>query len=93
VGSFSILPIGTYATSANFHQPRGTTVSTGAPALMATAAVGQTCGTLANLILDRTAIARATEFAAAEDVPAHCRVVRPFDGTIGFEVLLPEPHA
>ncbi|MGH6895215.1 MAG: hypothetical protein ACREJ5_01525, partial [Geminicoccaceae bacterium] len=25
VGSFSILPIGTYATSANFHQPRDTT--------------------------------------------------------------------
>jgi hypothetical protein len=27
VGSFSILPIGTYATSANFHQPRDTTKS------------------------------------------------------------------
>jgi hypothetical protein len=26
VGSFSIVPIGTYATSANFHQPRDTTV-------------------------------------------------------------------
>jgi len=26
VGSFSILPIGTYATSTNFHQPRDTTV-------------------------------------------------------------------
>jgi hypothetical protein len=26
VGSFSILPIGTYAASANFHQPRDTTL-------------------------------------------------------------------
>jgi hypothetical protein len=26
VGSFSILPIGTYAASSNFHQPRDTTV-------------------------------------------------------------------
>jgi hypothetical protein len=29
VGSFSILPIGTYATSANFHQLRDTTPSFG----------------------------------------------------------------
>jgi Kef-type K+ transport system membrane component KefB len=28
VGSFSILPIGTYAASANFHQPRDTTAMT-----------------------------------------------------------------
>ena len=27
MGSFSILPIGTYAASANFHQPRDTTLS------------------------------------------------------------------
>jgi hypothetical protein len=27
VGSFSILPIGTYAASANFHQPRDTTLT------------------------------------------------------------------
>ena len=29
MGSFSILPIGTYAASANFHQPRDTTIRNG----------------------------------------------------------------
>jgi feruloyl esterase len=62
-------------------------------ALTTNAAFGQTCSTLANLRLDRSTIVSASEVAAAEGVPAHCRVVGTIEGTIGFELLLPEATA